>query len=129
MHEFLLRCFQKNPADRATASELRHHMWLQMNQPYNILRINRPPRIHSKSLQLLHNIFNPYESDNCENDSQSCQDKSNTNCTSSPARYKSVDDIPYFKAYGGYAQAVDPADIGDEYISHCFVETDFSKRK
>jgi serine/threonine protein kinase len=130
MREFLLCCFQKNPDDRPTASELRPHAWLQNNQPYNMIRLHRPPRMHSKSLQLLHNIFSVHENTTqSESDPSHSKDKLYNKCTSTPARYKSLDDIPYFKAYGGYAQTVDQADMDDEYISHCFVKTDFSKRK
>ncbi|KAH8556033.1 kinase-like domain-containing protein [Umbelopsis sp. PMI_123] len=128
MSEFLLCCFQKNPDDRPTASELRLHSWLQNNQPYNMIRLNRPPRMHYKSLQLLHNIFNLHDNSQSESDSVHSNDKLYNKCTSTPARYKSLDDIPYFRAYGGYAQSVDPADMDDEYISHCFVKTDFSKQ-
>lgn len=91
-----------------------------------MIRLNRPARIHSKSLQLLHNIFNVHDNNDIE--SKVSKEKIYNKCPSTPARYKSLDDIPYFKAYGGYAQTVDPADLADEYISHCFVKTDFSKR-
>ncbi|KAM3582073.1 Protein kinase of the Mitotic Exit Network [Umbelopsis sp. WA50703] len=127
MRDFLLCCFQKNPADRPTASELRHHAWLQANQTYNMIKMHRPARMHTRSLQLLHNIFNLHENSHGEADSQAVDDKYHTKCPSSPARYKSASNIPYFEAYGGYAQTVDTLNTEDEYISHCFVKSDFSK--
>jgi serine/threonine protein kinase len=32
MHDFLLKCFQKNPDNRASSAELLQHPWILKNQ-------------------------------------------------------------------------------------------------
>lgn len=32
MHDFLLKCFQKNPDDRASSADLLQHPWILKNQ-------------------------------------------------------------------------------------------------
>lgn len=143
MKSFLLCCFQKNPDDRPTASQLKNHIWLRTNKKHmkrnktytnNLAAYANHPHIKSSTPSSLsisssnytivpntatahhrQNIDEPLSPlSNHDNDSYLLSTYQHNN-----NKKANVASSPLFPDFGK---------VGD-YITHQFIETSFGKRK
>ncbi|KAI8138852.1 kinase-like domain-containing protein [Fennellomyces sp. T-0311] len=108
MHSFLLCCFQKNPEERPTATQLKEHTWIRTNQ--RRMKKNNQSSTHGISSYLeQHQQKRPHK---------------RSNHATLPPRIDTSSDIGHSRIShdSGLSSGID-----EDYITHRFIQTSFGK--